>query len=96
MKELVDILEPLSRELEDGDFPFTESTEQFRPILTGLVNDYFKKSQNRSHSIGFASYRRFDSYPFRSKHHRGWKLLRSLNSSMPEGLSSLVCLCSGR
>jgi len=38
MQELVDILQPLSKELEDGDFLFAESTEQSRPIPTGLVN----------------------------------------------------------
>lgn len=50
MQELVDILQPLSEELEDEDFLFTESSNQSRPIPTGLLNDYFKKVVKTDHT----------------------------------------------
>jgi integrase len=50
MQELVEILQPLSQDLEDGDFLFTESTNKSRPIPTGLLNDYFKKVVTTDHT----------------------------------------------
>jgi integrase len=50
MQELVEILQPLSQDLEDGDFLFTESNNQSRPIPTGLLNDYFKKVVKTDHT----------------------------------------------
>jgi hypothetical protein len=50
-----------------------------------------KSRQNRSHSIRFTSYKCFDPYSFWSKHDRVSKSIRPLNSSLPEGLSPLVC-----
>jgi hypothetical protein len=47
MQELVDVLQPLSKDLEDGDFLFTSISELTRPIPTGLLNDYFKKSSKQ-------------------------------------------------
>lgn len=50
MQELVDVLQPLSKDLEDGDFLFTSISELTRPILTGLLNDYFKKVVKTVHT----------------------------------------------
>jgi hypothetical protein len=50
MQELVDVLQPLSKDLEDGDFLFTSISELTRPIPTGLINDYFKKVVKTDHT----------------------------------------------
>jgi integrase len=50
MQELVDILQPLSQDLEDEDYLFTESSEKSRPVPTGLINDYFKKVIKTDHT----------------------------------------------
>jgi integrase len=50
MQELVDVLQPLSKDLEDGDFLFTSISELTRPIPTGLLNDYFKKVVKTDHT----------------------------------------------
>ena len=50
MQELVDVLQPLSKDLEDGDFLFTSIGELARPVPTGLLNDYFKKVVKTDHT----------------------------------------------
>ena len=50
MQELVEILQPLSQDLEEGDFLFTESSKKSRPIPTALLNDYFKRVVNSDHT----------------------------------------------
>ena len=50
MQELVDILQPLSQDLEDEDFLFTESSLKSRPIPTGLLHEYFKKVVKTDHT----------------------------------------------
>ena len=50
MQELVDVLQPLSKDLEEGDFLFTSISELTRPIPTGLLNDYFKKVVKTDHT----------------------------------------------
>ena len=50
MQELVEILQPLSQDLEEGDFLFTESRNESRPIPTGLLHDYFKKVVKTDHT----------------------------------------------
>jgi integrase len=49
MQELVDILRVLSQDLEDEDFLFTESSNQTRPIATGVIYDYFKRVVTSDH-----------------------------------------------
>jgi integrase len=48
MQELVEILKPLSEKLESEDYLFTECTNPSRPIPTGLLNEYLKKSLNQT------------------------------------------------
>jgi len=50
LQESVEIPQPLSQDLEDRDFLFTESSNQSRPIPTGLLNEYFKKVVHADHT----------------------------------------------
>jgi integrase len=43
MQELIEILKPMTLELQEDDWIFTEYREKNRPVATGLIHEYFRK-----------------------------------------------------
>jgi integrase len=43
MQELIEILKPMTLELQEDDWLFIEYREKTRPVATGLIHEYFRK-----------------------------------------------------